>query len=122
MTDFRCTYRLQLSEDFDFRAAREVAVPYVVDPTRISESLGGETEFRSLCAAAREAGLGVLFDIVPNHMATSEEENPFWRDCELRAKFFDWDPESGWYRRSSTSASSPACASRTRRCSRRRTG
>ncbi len=125
MTDFRCTYRLQLSGDFDFRAAREVAVPYVaelgashlylspslqarsgsthgydvVDPTRISESLGGEAEFRSLCAAAREAGLGVLLDIVPNHMATSEEENPFWRDRELRAKFFDWDPESGWYRR-----------------------
>jgi (1->4)-alpha-D-glucan 1-alpha-D-glucosylmutase len=125
MTDFRCTYRLQLTEDFDFRAAREIAVPYVaeigashlylspslearsgsthgydvVDPTRISGPLGGEAEFRALCAAAGEAGLGILLDIVPNHMATSEEENPFWRDRTLRAKFFDWDPESGWYRR-----------------------
>src|SRR2546422_6938033 len=71
----------------------------VVDPTRISEGLGGEAEFRGLCETAREAGLGVVLDIVPNHMATSEEENPFWADRELRAKFFDWDPKSGWYRR-----------------------
>ena len=71
----------------------------VVDPTRISEGLGGEAEFRALCETAREAGLGVVLDIVPNHMATSEEENPFWADLELRAKFFDWDPKSGWYRR-----------------------
>jgi (1->4)-alpha-D-glucan 1-alpha-D-glucosylmutase len=125
MTNFRCTYRLQLTEQFGFGAARELAVPYiaelgashlylspvlqarhgsthgydVVDPTRISDDLGGETEFRALCAAAREAGLGVVLDIVPNHMATSEEENPFWRNLDLRAKFFDWDPASGWYRR-----------------------
>jgi (1->4)-alpha-D-glucan 1-alpha-D-glucosylmutase len=32
-------------------------------------------------------------------MATSEEENPFWRDPALREKFFDWDPATGWYRR-----------------------
>jgi (1->4)-alpha-D-glucan 1-alpha-D-glucosylmutase len=123
--DFHCTYRLQLTEEFDFRAAREVAVPYVaelgashlylspslrarrgsthgydvVDPTRISEHLGGEAEFRALCSAAHEAGLGIVLDVVPNHMATSEAENPFWADPERRARFFDWDPESGWYRR-----------------------
>jgi (1->4)-alpha-D-glucan 1-alpha-D-glucosylmutase len=123
--DFRCTYRLQLTDRFGFRAARELAVPYVaelgashlylspslqarhgsthgydvVDPTRISEDLGGEPEFRALCVAARDAGLGVVLDIVPNHMAASEEENPFWRDLDLRAKFFDWDRATGWYRR-----------------------
>jgi (1->4)-alpha-D-glucan 1-alpha-D-glucosylmutase len=123
--EFHCTYRLQLTEGFGFHAARSIALPYlaelgvshlylspslqarrgsmhgydVVDPTRISEGLGGEAEFRALCEAAREAGLGVVLDIVPNHMATSEEENPFWADRELRAKFFDWDPKSGWYRR-----------------------
>jgi (1->4)-alpha-D-glucan 1-alpha-D-glucosylmutase len=111
-------------EQFGFREAREVAVPYVAelgashlylspslqaqhgsthgydvtDPTRISEDLGGEQEFRALCTAAREAGLGVVLDIVPNHMATSDE-NPFWSDPELRARFFDWDPKTGWYRR-----------------------
>jgi (1->4)-alpha-D-glucan 1-alpha-D-glucosylmutase len=124
MVDWRCTYRLQLTADFGFRDARELAVPYVAelgashlylspslqathgsthgydvtDPTKISEDLGGEDEFRALSAAARAAGLGVLLDIVPNHMATSDE-NPFWRDPEQRAKFFDWDPATGWYRR-----------------------
>jgi (1->4)-alpha-D-glucan 1-alpha-D-glucosylmutase len=32
-------------------------------------------------------------------MATSEEENPFWRDPELRRRFFDVDPKTGWHRR-----------------------
>ncbi len=125
MPDWRCTYRLQLTPGFGFRDAREVAVPYVAelgashlylspslqarhgslhgydvtDPTRISEDLGGEDEFRSLCTAAHDAGLGILLDIVPNHMATSEDENPFWRDQALRGKYFDWDPATGWYRR-----------------------
>ena len=52
----------------------------VVDPTRISDDLGGEEAFRALAAA----GLGVLLDVVPNHMAASDE-NRFWRDPELRA-------------------------------------
>ena len=125
MPDWRCTYRLQLTPAFGFRDAREIAVPYVAelgashlylspslqarhgslhgydvtDPTRISTDLGGEDEFRSLCTAAHDAGLGILLDIVPNHMATSEDENPFWRDPALRAKFFDWDPATGWHRR-----------------------
>jgi (1->4)-alpha-D-glucan 1-alpha-D-glucosylmutase len=124
VTDFRCTYRLQLNGAFGFRAAREVALPYVhelgashlylspslqarhgsthgydvVDPTRVSDDLGGEEELRALCAAARAAGLGVILDIVPNHMAASEE-NRFWSDPALRATFFDTDPESGRHRR-----------------------
>jgi (1->4)-alpha-D-glucan 1-alpha-D-glucosylmutase len=115
---WRAVYRLQLTPDFGFRAAREL-VPYlrdlgvshlylspvlqarqgsthgydVVDPTRVSEQLGGEEELRALCSA----GLGVLLDVVPNHMAADERENPFWRD--RRAEFFDWDAETGWYRR-----------------------
>jgi (1->4)-alpha-D-glucan 1-alpha-D-glucosylmutase len=39
-----------------------------------------------------------VLDVVPNHMATSEE-NPFWRDPESRETYFDWDAETGWYRR-----------------------
>ncbi len=125
MPDFRCTYRLQLNRGLGFRAVRETVLPYVrdlgvshlylspvmqarhgsehgydvVDPTRVSPELGGEDELRALCDAAREAGLGTILDVVPNHMATSEEENRYWRDPELRARFFDWDPDSGWYRR-----------------------
>jgi (1->4)-alpha-D-glucan 1-alpha-D-glucosylmutase len=123
MPEFRCTFRVQLS-GLGFRRAREVVVPYVrelgashlylspslqartgsthgydvVDPTRISEELGGEAEFRALCDAAHDAELGVILDIVPNHMAASDE-NPFWSDLERRAVTFDWDPETGWYRR-----------------------
>ncbi|HEY2355099.1 MAG TPA: malto-oligosyltrehalose synthase [Gaiellaceae bacterium] len=125
MADFRCTFRIQLTHDLGFRAVREIVLPYVrdlgvshlylspvmrarhgsehgydvVDPARVSPELGGEDELRALCTAAREAGLGTILDVVPNHMATSEEENRYWRDPELRARFFDWDPESGWYRR-----------------------
>lgn len=84
----RATYRLQLGPDLDFRAAAGL-VPYlrdiylspslqarsgsthgydVTDPRRISEELGGEEAFSELCAA----GLDVVLDIVPNHVAASE--------------------------------------------------
>ena len=125
MPDFRCTYRVQLTPELGFRTVREVVLPYlrdlgvshlylspvlkarsgsthgydVVDPTRVSTELGGEEELRALCETAHGSGLGTIFDVVPNHMAASEEENRYWRDPELRARFFDWDPQSGWYRR-----------------------
>ena len=37
----------------------------VIDPTRLSDALGGEAGFRALAAAARDAGLGIVLDIVP---------------------------------------------------------
>ena len=64
----------------------------------MSEELGGEAGLRALCEAAREAGLGVVLDVVPNHMAATDE-NPLWADEDKRARYFDWDPETGWYRR-----------------------
>ena len=123
MTALRATYRLQLAGDFGFAAAREL-VPYlaelgvshlylppsfqarpgsthgydVVDPGRFSDALGGEEEFRALAGAAREAGLGIVLDIVPNHMAT-DDSNRWWADEGLRAKFFDVDAETGRHRR-----------------------
>src|SRR3954467_2726644 len=119
MPDFRATYRLQLTPEFGFQQAREL-VPYlrdlgishlylspslqaregsqhgydVVDPRHISEALGGEDEFRRLAAA----GLGVILDIVPNHMA-AVDENDFWRDLSLREMFFDVDLHTGFHRR-----------------------
>ena len=66
----------------------------VIDPRRVSEDLGGEAELRELAGA----GLGVLLDVVPNHMAT-DDENPFWADPDLRERFFDIDPETGRHRR-----------------------
>lgn len=41
----------------------------VVDHDTISEELGGESKFRALAAAAKDAGLGIIVDVVPNHMA-----------------------------------------------------
>ncbi len=122
-TPFRATYRLQLTPEFGFARARRL-IPYlrdlgvshlylspslqarpgsthgydVIDPTRISRDLGGEDEFRALALDARQAGLGVVLDVVPNHMAT-DETNRFWSDPELRPKFFDVDPDTGEYRR-----------------------
>ncbi len=119
MSELRAAYRLQLGPELGFAEARAL-VPYlrdlgvshlylspslqarsgsshgydVVDPTRISEDLGGEAEFRSLAAA----GLGVLLDIVPNHMA-ADEQNPWWREAGLRERFFDLDPDTGRHRR-----------------------
>ncbi len=120
---FRATYRLQLTEGFGFAAARSL-IPYlrdlgvshlylspslqarpgsthgydVIDPTRISEDLGGEDELRALAAATHDAGMGIILDLVPNHMAT-DDHNPFWSDPELRARFFDLDPDTGVHRR-----------------------
>jgi (1->4)-alpha-D-glucan 1-alpha-D-glucosylmutase len=120
---FRATYRLQLTPEFGFAAARAL-IPYlrdlgvshlylspslqaragsthgydVVDPTQISDELGGEDELRELATAAHGAGLGILLDVVPNHMAT-DESNRFWSDPSLRARFFDIDAETGAHRR-----------------------
>jgi (1->4)-alpha-D-glucan 1-alpha-D-glucosylmutase len=117
--DWRAVYRLQLTPDFGFAQAREL-VPYlrdlgishlylspslqaregsqhgydVVDPRHISEALGGEEEFRKLA----DSGLGVLLDIVPNHMA-AVDENPFWQNIDLRQMYFDVDLKTGFHRR-----------------------
>jgi (1->4)-alpha-D-glucan 1-alpha-D-glucosylmutase len=119
----RATYRLQLTPSFGFAEA-ELRIPYlrdlgishlylspslqaragsqhgydVVDPTTLSADLGGEAAFRSLVAAAHGAGLGIVLDIVPNHMAV-DDANRFWTDPALRARFFDIDPETDRHRR-----------------------
>jgi (1->4)-alpha-D-glucan 1-alpha-D-glucosylmutase len=120
---FRATYRLQLGTDLDFAAAREL-IPYiaelgcshlylspsfqaragsthgydVIDPGRVSDDLGGEEGLRALADAAHEHGMGIVLDVVPNHMAT-DEANRFWADPALREQFFDVDPVSGRHRR-----------------------
>ena len=95
------TYRLQLHAGFGFDDARRL-VPYlhrlgvshlylspvlaarpgsthgydVVDPTRANPALGGEPGFEALVDAAHERGMGVLLDIVPNHMGAGPA-NPY---------------------------------------------
>jgi (1->4)-alpha-D-glucan 1-alpha-D-glucosylmutase len=52
----------------------------VVDHTRLNDELGGPVAFERLVAACREAGLGIVLDVVPNHMAVSEpqSQNAAW--------------------------------------------
>jgi (1->4)-alpha-D-glucan 1-alpha-D-glucosylmutase len=121
--ELRATYRLQLSSDFGFADARAL-VPYlrdlgishlylspslqarrgsthgydVVDPRHFSRELGGPEELRALSAYARDAGMGIVLDVVPNHMA-ADSQNRYWADPSLREKFFDIEPGTGVYRR-----------------------
>ena len=95
MAGYQSTYRVQLSAGFGFAAARAV-VPYladlgashlytspilrartgsahgydVVDPTQVAPELGGEAGLRDLVAALRSAGMGLIVDLVPNHLTT----------------------------------------------------
>ena len=121
--ELRATYRLQLTPEFGFAAACAL-VPYlrdlgishlylspslqaragsthgydVIDPGRLSEDLGGAEEFERLAEAARDAGLGIVLDVVPNHMGV-DDANRYWSDPALREKFFDVDPRTGRHRR-----------------------
>ncbi|MEU3516078.1 malto-oligosyltrehalose synthase [Streptomyces sp. NPDC006654] len=122
------TYRLQLQPDFPFSAA-EAAVPYlaslgvshlhlspvleavpgsthgydVVDHARVREELGGEDGLRALSGTARAHGLGLVVDIVPNHMAMSPRHNhALWEVLREGpkspyARWFDvdWEAQDG---------------------------
>jgi (1->4)-alpha-D-glucan 1-alpha-D-glucosylmutase len=71
------------------------------DPTRIDSDLGSEQQFEALQADLQKHGLGLLLDIVPNHMAASDE-NPWWMDllengpASVYSAYFDvdWHPPS----------------------------
>ncbi|HET8642507.1 MAG TPA: malto-oligosyltrehalose synthase, partial [Pseudonocardiaceae bacterium] len=117
------TYRLQLGPGMTFAGAGELAEYLVrlgvgalyaspmlvaspgsthgydvVDPTRASDVLGGEPARAAMCARLRELGLGLLIDIVPNHMGVAvPAANPWWWDVlrnghqSAYAGYFDID-------------------------------
>ncbi|MGD9986095.1 malto-oligosyltrehalose synthase [Pseudonocardia sp.] len=59
----------------------------VVDPTRVSVERGGELGRKDLVAALRERGLGLLLDIVPNHVGVEVPlANPWWWDVLARGR------------------------------------
>jgi (1->4)-alpha-D-glucan 1-alpha-D-glucosylmutase len=111
------TYRVQLSADFNFSQAREI-VPYlerlgishlysgpiltprhasshgydVADPTRVNAELGGESGLRALATDLHARSMGLIVDIVPNHMGVGAD-NPFWDDLLAhgrRSRFAHW--------------------------------
>ncbi len=105
------TYRLQLHSGFTLVDAQAV-LPYlaklgishvylspclqaskgsqhgydVVDPTHVSDDLGGERAWASFVASVHAQGMGILLDIVPNHMAAIEQ-NPWWDDVLAHGPF-----------------------------------
>jgi (1->4)-alpha-D-glucan 1-alpha-D-glucosylmutase len=120
----RATYRVQFHAAFTFHDGAALA-PYlaelgishlysspiataraasmhgydVVDPSRINPELGGEDAFRSMAAALRAHDIGIILDIVPNHMAVGGSDNRWWLDVlengpdsEFAGHFdIDWD-------------------------------
>ncbi len=60
----------------------------VVDPTRINPELGGEEALLRLVARLRAAGMGVVIDIVPNHMGVAPGSNRYWNSV------LQWGPQS----------------------------
>ena len=92
----------------------------VIDPGRLSTELGGREEFELLADAAHEAGLGLILDVVPNHMA-ADDANRFWADPALRERFFDIDPATGQWRRFFDITDLAAVRQEDQRCSSRPT-
>jgi (1->4)-alpha-D-glucan 1-alpha-D-glucosylmutase len=107
-------YRLQLSPAFTFDDARRVA-PYlrdlgvgdmylspimaarpgsehgydVCDPSRVSDDLGGAESLERLAGELRRLDMGLLVDVVPNHMA-ADHRNPWWWDVLMRGREARW--------------------------------
>jgi (1->4)-alpha-D-glucan 1-alpha-D-glucosylmutase len=118
----RATYRIQFHADFTFADAAALAdyladlsishlyaSPIttaktgsmhgydVVDPTAINPVLGGEDGFRAMAAELKARGIGIIVDIVPNHMGVGGDENAWWLDvlehgqASRYARYFDID-------------------------------
>ena len=72
----------------------------IVDHNAINPELGGEPALVSLMAALRRHGMGLILDIVPNHMGVGGNDNAWWLDvlewgrASPYAEYFDidWDP------------------------------
>jgi len=119
------TYRLQFNSGFRFEDARAIlsyldglgvtdlyASPVfkaqkgsmhgydVVDLTRLNPELGSDEDFDALCSGRKGLGMGLIMDIVPNHMSVGGSENRWWLDVlengqsSPYARFFDidWKP------------------------------
>jgi (1->4)-alpha-D-glucan 1-alpha-D-glucosylmutase len=119
------TYRLQLNRDFTFAQATEI-VPYlstlgishcyvspclkaragsmhgydIVDHNSLNPEIGTPDDFDRFAAVLHEHGMGLILDIVPNHMGVMGSDNAWWLDVlengesSIYASFFDidWHP------------------------------
>src|SRR5258708_18227445 len=120
-TTISATYRLQFNKDFNFRDASEL-LDYVcglgvthiytspilrsrhgsshgydvIDPSHLNPELGTEADFQAFPEELEQRRMGLIVDIVPNHMAASSE-NAWWMDVlehgpeSAYASYFDID-------------------------------
>ncbi len=121
----RSTYRLQFGPEFRFGDAAGVvdyldalgvrdvyASPLfkarrgslhgydVTDHANLNPDLGRMADFKAFSRALRERNMGMVLDVVPNHMGVSDDANRYWQDVlengpsSRYARFFDidWQP------------------------------
>ena len=121
----QATYRIQFTPQFTFEDARAL-IPYlaqlgisdiyaspilkprpgnqhgydICDHSQINPALGGESGFTALAEALREHNMGLILDVVPNHMGINTDCNRWWSDVlengpsSVYADYFDidWEP------------------------------
>jgi len=120
-----CCYRLQLNKDFTFRDATALvdyldalgvtdiyASPFlvaragsmhgydVIDHAHLNPEIGTDGDLEALSAALKQRGMGLIMDVVPNHMCIASSDNHWWNDVLENgrsspfAAFFDidWHP------------------------------
>ena len=120
-----CTYRLQLNKNFNFRDATALvdyldalgvtdiyASPFlvarpgskhgydVIDHARLNPEIGTDGDLDALAAALKQRDMGLIMDVVPNHMCIASSDNHWWNDVLENgrsspfAAFFDidWHP------------------------------
>ena len=118
------TYRVQVFKDFPFHRIEQLAEYFhllgisdlylspvtearagsnhgydVVDHNCLNSEAGGEAAFRSMAEKVRSLGMGLLLDIVPNHMGIGPKSK-WWQDvlqngqASRYSEFFDidWHP------------------------------
>jgi (1->4)-alpha-D-glucan 1-alpha-D-glucosylmutase len=123
----RATYRVQLNRAFDFRAARAI-VPYlarlgishlytspflkarpgslhgydIIDHSALNPEIGTTDDFEALVQELKRHRMGLMIDVVPNHMGVFQADNRWWLDvlengpASRYAGYFDieWQPLS----------------------------
>jgi (1->4)-alpha-D-glucan 1-alpha-D-glucosylmutase len=118
----RATYRLQFNSRFTFADGARLAsylgrmgISHVysspiatarkgsphgydgTDPTTINPELGGAEGFATMAKALRAEGVGIILDIVPNHLCVADPANAWWQDVlengqrSAFARYFDID-------------------------------
>lgn len=122
----QATYRLQFNSNFTFKDAIDLISYFqnlgishcycspilqakkgtthgydLINPLEINSEIGTKDEFLLFAEKLKDAGMGLIIDIVPNHMYIGSDDNKWWQDVLKNgpsssfAKYFDIDWENG---------------------------